>query len=55
MELSCELYEYENEPIDAIDEVDNTVEDEGYITSLTLVGTARTATVTAWHIFRCCH
>ena len=47
-ELSCELYEYENELIDtAIDEVDNTVEDEGYITSLTLVGTARTATITA--------
>ena len=36
-ELSCELYEYENELIDtAIEEVDNTVEDEGYITSLTL-------------------
>lgn len=47
-ELSCELYEYENELIDtALEEVDNTVEDEGYITSLTLVGTARTATVTA--------
>ena len=47
-ELSCELYEYENELIDtAIEEVDNTVEDEGYITSLTLVGTARTATATA--------
>ena len=47
-ELSCELYEYENELIDtAIEEVDNTVEDEGYITSLTVVGTARTATVTA--------
>ena len=47
-ELSCELYEYENELIDtAIEEVDNTVEDEGYITSLTLVGTARTAIVTA--------
>ena len=46
-ELSCELYEYENELIDtAIDEVDNTVEDEGYITSLTLVGTAITATAT---------
>ena len=46
-ELSCELYEYENELIDtAIEEVDNTVEDEGYITSLTLVGTARTATAT---------
>ena len=47
-ELSCELYEYENELIDtAIEEVDNTVEDEGYITSLTLVGTAVTATATA--------
>ena len=47
-ELSCELYEYENELIDtAIDEVDNTVEDEGYITSLTLVGSAITATATA--------
>ena len=38
-ELSCELYEYENELIDtAIEEVDNTVEDEGYITNLILVG-----------------
>ena len=47
-ELSCELYEYENELIDtAIEEVDNTVEDEGYITSLTVVGTARTAVITA--------
>jgi len=47
-ELSCELYEYENELIDtAIEEVDNTVEDEGYITSLVLVGTAVTATATA--------
>ena len=47
-ELSCELYEYENELVDTnIDEVDNTVEDEGYITSLTLVGSAVTATATA--------
>ncbi len=47
-ELSCELYEYENELIDTdIEEVDNTVEDEGYITSLTLVGSAVTATATA--------
>ena len=37
-ELSCELYEYENELIDtSIEEVDSTVEDEGYITSLILV------------------
>jgi hypothetical protein len=47
-ELSCELYEYENELIDTnIEQVDNTVEDEGYITSLTLVGSAITATATA--------
>ena len=47
-ELSCELYEWENELIDtAIEEVDNTVEDEGYITSITVVGTARTAVITA--------
>ena len=47
-ELNCELYEYENELIDtAIEEVDNTVEDEGYITTLRLVGTAITATATA--------
>ena len=44
-ELNCELYEYENELIDtAIEEVDNTVEDEGYITTLRLVGTGITAT-----------
>mgnify|MGYP001190616873 FL=1 len=47
-ELSCELYEYENELIDtALEEVDNTVEDEGYITSLTLVGSTATATAAA--------
>jgi len=47
-ELSCELYEYENELIDTdIEEVDNTVEDEGYITTLTLIGSATTATATA--------
>tara|TARA_B100001094_G_scaffold229108_1_gene223713 strand:- start:401 stop:1834 length:1434 start_codon:yes stop_codon:yes gene_type:complete len=44
-ELSCELYEYENELVDTtIEEVDNTVEDEGYITQLNLVGTGITAT-----------
>jgi hypothetical protein len=47
-ELSCELYEYENELIDtSIEEVDSTVEDEGYITSLNLVGSAVTAFATA--------
>jgi hypothetical protein len=48
-ELNCELYEYENELIDtSIDEIDDTVSDEGYITTLTLVGTAVTATATAF-------
>lgn len=43
-ELSCELYEYENELIDtSVEEVDNIVEDEGYITTVNLVGTAVTA------------
>ena len=47
-ELSCELYEYENELIDtAIEEVDNTVEDEGYVTTLVLTGLAVTATASA--------
>jgi hypothetical protein len=47
-DLSCELYEYENEQINtSIDEVDSTVEDEGYITTLSLVGLAATATAVA--------
>ncbi len=37
-ELSCELYEYENELVEtSIEEVDNTVEDEGYNTAVSLV------------------
>ena len=47
-ELQCELYEYENEDIDtSIEEIDRTVEDEGYITSLRLGGIGVTATATA--------
>ena len=47
-ELSCELFEYENELIDtSIEELDNTVKDTGYITNLILVSTATTATATA--------
>ena len=47
-DLSCELFEYENELIDtSIDEVDNTVEDEGYISTVNLVGLGITATATA--------
>ena len=46
--MSCELYEYENELIDtSIDEVDNTVDDEGYITTIVLAGIAVTAIATA--------
>ena len=44
-ELTCELYEYENELIDtSIEEIDDLVKEEGYITTLTLVGSAVTAT-----------
>jgi len=47
-ELSCELYEYENELIDtSIEEIDATVENEGYITYMTLVGSGVTAIATA--------
>jgi len=47
-ELLCELYEYENEDIDtSISEIDGTVQDEGYITTLSLEGLGVTATATA--------
>ena len=43
-ELSCELYEYENELIDTtINEIDSAMEDEGYTTLVQLVGTGVTA------------
>jgi hypothetical protein len=44
-ELKCELFEYEDEVIDtSIHEIDTQIEDEGYITTLTLIGLGRTAT-----------
>ena len=47
-ELKCELFEYEDEVIDtSIEEIDTQIEDEGYITTLTLIGLGRTATATA--------
>lgn len=47
-ELSCELYEYENELIDTtIEEVDGSVDTEGYISTVNLVGIAITAIATA--------
>ena len=47
-ELQCELYEYENEDIDtSITEIDETVKDEGYITSLILGGNQTNASATS--------
>ena len=47
-ELKCELFEYEDEVIDTdINEIDTQIQDEGFITTLNLVGTGRTATATA--------
>lgn len=47
-QLDCELYEYENELIDTtIEEIDNVVEDEGYITSLVVTGVGVSAYATA--------
>ena len=47
-ELKCELFEYEDEIIDtSIDEIDNQVKEEGYITTLNLIGVGVTASATA--------
>lgn len=47
-EMLCELYEYENEDIEtSIEEIDTTVQEEGYITTLTLFPTQTEATITA--------
>lgn len=47
-ELKCELFEYEDEVIDTtIDEIDTQIQEEGYITTLTLIGTGVTATASA--------
>ena len=47
-ELKCELFEYEDEVIDAtVDEIDTQIQDEGYITTLSLVGFGSTASATA--------
>ena len=46
--LKCELFEYEDELIDTtIAEVDTQVQDEGFITTLNLIGVGRTATAVA--------
>jgi hypothetical protein len=47
-ELRCELFEYEDEVIDTtIDEIDTQIEDQGYITTLQLIGTGSTSTANA--------
>lgn len=47
-ELSCELYEYENELVDTfVEEIDSTVDSEGYISTLNLVGIAKPAEASA--------
>jgi len=46
-EIQCELFEYEDEVIDtSIDAIDTQVQDEGYITTIQLVGAGVTATAT---------
>jgi hypothetical protein len=47
-ELKCELFEYEDEVLDtSIDEIDTTIKDIGFITTLNLIGVGRTAVATA--------
>ena len=47
-QLKCELFEYEDEVIDTtIPEIDTQVQDEGVLSSLTLIAVGRTATATA--------
>lgn len=47
-ELKCELFEYEDEVIDtSINEIDSQVQEEGYITTLRLIGIGRTALASA--------
>ena len=50
-DLSCELFEYENEFVDtSIAEIDNQLKEEGYITTINLVGVAQTATATVGYL-----
>ncbi len=47
-QLKCELFEYEDEVIDtSIDAIDSLVEDEGFITTLNLIGIGATATASS--------
>jgi hypothetical protein len=47
-ELKCELFEYEDEVLDtSIDEVDQTLQNQGYVTSLELISIGSTATASS--------
>jgi hypothetical protein len=47
-QLTCELFRYEDELIDtSIENIDDNVQDQGYVQTLTLVGIASTATAVA--------
>jgi len=47
-ELRCELFRYEDEVVDTtIEQIDDNIQDQGYIQTLTLVGSASTATAAA--------
>ena len=46
--LKCELFEYEDEVIDTSNyEIDTQIQDEGYITTINMIGAGRTATASA--------
>ena len=48
-ELTCELFRYEDEVLDTgVEQIDDNIKDEGYIQTLTLVGTASTATANTY-------
>ena len=47
-QLQCELFEYEDEIIDTgVDEIDTEIEEDGFITTLNLVGSGETASASA--------
>jgi hypothetical protein len=47
-ELKCELFEYEDEILDtSIDEIDTTIQETGFITTLNLIGLGATAVASA--------
>ena len=47
-QLKCELFEYEDEVLDtSIEEIDTQLEDEGYISTLKLIGLGQTAQISA--------